>query len=202
MTHSTAEAFSVPSRFKTIQEKALQLCRGRVLDVGAGVGRDALILKQSGLDVLAIDVEPRCVDIMSARGLSTAICADVYSLKESNFDTIITMQMTIGLAGNLQGLVELLARLGQLMCPDGQILLDSMSPAYLARNPCYPGQRQIELYYGRYVGAMTNWLYVDYDVLRTCARQASLDAELISRGSSSLDYLARLVKVKDERLEK
>jgi 2-polyprenyl-3-methyl-5-hydroxy-6-metoxy-1,4-benzoquinol methylase len=202
MTHSTAEGFSVTARFKVIQEKALELCRGRVLDVGAGVGRDALVLKQSGLDVLAVDSEPRCVDIMHHRGLSTAVCASVYNLDDSHFDTIIVMQMTIGLSGNLEGLVELLARLSQLMSPDGQILLDSMAPGYLARSPYYPGQRQIELYYGRYVGAATSWLYVDYDVLQTCAKQVSLDAELISRGSSSLDYLARLFKVRNERLAK
>jgi len=34
MQHSTAEAFSVTKRLKAIEEKALSLCRGRVLDVG------------------------------------------------------------------------------------------------------------------------------------------------------------------------
>jgi hypothetical protein len=82
----------------------------------------------------------------------------------------------------------------------GQILLDSMSPAHLAGSPNYAGQRQITLYYGRYVGPPIPWLYVDYDVLRTCAKHVSLESELVDRGSSSHDYLARLFKVADESL--
>jgi SAM-dependent methyltransferase len=198
MEHSTAEAFSVTSRLKAIDEKALGLCRGRVLDVGAGAGRDALKLKTMGLDVLAIDVEPRCVEIMHARGLATARCIDIHNLHESNFDTILAMQMTIGFAGTLDGLINLLKHLALIIRADGQIVLDSMSPAYLAGSPHYPGQRQIEIHYDRYVGTMLPWLYVDYDVLRTCARQASLETELIIRGPLQHDFLARVFKATND----
>jgi len=197
MQHSTAEAFSVTKRLQAIDEKALSLCRGRVLDVGAGAGRDALKLKAMGLDVLATDADPRCVEIMNARGLTTARCIDIHNLEEANFDTIILMQMTVGIAGTLDRLVKLLARLARFVCEDGQILLDSMSSAYLAGSPHYPGQRQIEIYYGRYVGTTIPWLYVDYDVLRICAKQVSLHTELILRGPLLHDYLARVFKVKN-----
>jgi SAM-dependent methyltransferase len=196
MEHSTAEGFSVTSRLKVIEEKSLNLCRGRVLDVGAGAGRDALKLKTMGMDVLAIDDDPRCVKIMHARGLATARCIDIHNLDESNFDTILIMQMTIGLAGTLDGLVNLLTHLTRIIREDGQILLDSMSPAYLSGSPHYSGQRQIEIHYGRYVGTTLPWLYVDYDALRICARQVSLDTELIIRGPLQHDYLARVFKAK------
>jgi SAM-dependent methyltransferase len=196
--HSTAEAFLPTDRFRTIQEKALSLCQGRVLDVGAGAGRHSLQLTGRGLEVLAIDIEPRCVEIMHARGLPTAMCADIHSFGESGFDTILVLEQTIGFAGTLDGLVELLAHLAQLLCAGGQIILDSMSPTQFAVSPHYPGQRQIEIHYGRYVGAPLCWLYVDFDVLRTCAKQVSLDTELVMQGPSPHDYLARVFEAKDD----
>jgi hypothetical protein len=61
-----------------------------------------------------------------------------------------------------------------------------------------PGQGQIEIHYGHYVGAPLPWLYVDFDVLRTCAKQVSLETELIMQGPSLHDYLARVSEAKDD----
>jgi SAM-dependent methyltransferase len=174
----------------------MSLCRGRVLDIGAGAGRDALILKMMGLDVLPLDSDPKCVDIMHARGLPEAQCLNIYDLEASAFDSILIMQMTIGLVGTLDGLTNLFNVLTRVMRGDGQILLDSMSPAYLAGSPYYPGQRRLEIHYGRFVGETFPWLYVDFDVLKICAKQASLQAELIMNGPIQQDYLARVTKMK------
>src|SRR5690554_6971619 len=38
-----------------IEQKALKLARGKVLDVGCGAGSHTLYLQEKGLDVLAID---------------------------------------------------------------------------------------------------------------------------------------------------
>ena len=52
-----------------LELKALDLCRGRVLDVGAGAGCHSLALQRRGLDVTAVDISPLSVDVMRRRML-------------------------------------------------------------------------------------------------------------------------------------
>ena len=47
-----------------IERKALDMGKGRVLDVGAGAGCHSLVLQEKGLDVTAIDISPLSVETM------------------------------------------------------------------------------------------------------------------------------------------
>ena len=51
-----------------IERKALDMAKGRVLDVGAGSGCHSLVLQEKGLDVTAIDISPLSVETMKERG--------------------------------------------------------------------------------------------------------------------------------------
>ena len=196
--HSSIEAFSPILRMQLIEESALSLARGRVLDVGAGTGRHSLLLGAKGLEVVPVDTERRCVEVMHRRGLSTARCADIFDLDDGPFDTILALQHTIGLVGTVERLVQLLAHFRGILAPKGQILVDSTAPIYPASSPFYAGQRELELWYGRYVGERFLWLYADFNLLRGCARLAGLDAELITQGQNSRDYLARMANPSDD----
>src|SRR5688500_2641830 len=55
--------------FPEIEKKALGLCYGKVLDIGAGAGRHSLPLQRRGLNVCAIDIVPDCVTVMKMRGV-------------------------------------------------------------------------------------------------------------------------------------
>ena len=55
------------------EEAALDLCRGRTLDVGAGAGCHSLILQERGLDVVAIDVAPEAVEVMRNQDLAYSL---------------------------------------------------------------------------------------------------------------------------------
>ena len=55
-----------------IERTALDMARGRVLDVGAGAGCHTLALQEQGLDVTAIDVSPLSVETMKRRGVKQA----------------------------------------------------------------------------------------------------------------------------------
>lgn len=50
--------FRPPADFSPLEVAALDRCRGRVLDVGAGTGLHSLALRSRGLAVTAIDVSP------------------------------------------------------------------------------------------------------------------------------------------------
>ena len=60
----------LPTLFRTyedmpeIEQKALDMATGRILDVGAASGCHSLVLQERGLDVTAIDISPLSVETM------------------------------------------------------------------------------------------------------------------------------------------
>jgi 2-polyprenyl-3-methyl-5-hydroxy-6-metoxy-1,4-benzoquinol methylase len=82
----------------------LELCRGRVLDVGAGTGVHTLYLQDRGFDVCAIDVLPDAVEIMRRRGTRDARLADIRDFEADPFDTILMMMNGTGILATLEGL--------------------------------------------------------------------------------------------------
>lgn len=50
---------------------ALEACRGRVLDAGAGAGVHSLLLQRAGRDATAVEVVPEAVEILRLRGCGT-----------------------------------------------------------------------------------------------------------------------------------
>jgi len=87
------------SEFLPIEHAALDLCLGRVLDIGAGVGPHSLVLQDRGLSVCAIDISPRAVKIMQQRGVTEAYCSDIIGFKEGegSFDTVLILGRSIGM---------------------------------------------------------------------------------------------------------
>ena len=53
-----------------LEQIALQMAEGNILDVGAGSGCHALALQEMGKEVCAIDISPRSVEVMEKRGVS------------------------------------------------------------------------------------------------------------------------------------
>jgi hypothetical protein len=117
--------FREPAQFWALERAALELCRGRVLDVGAGTGCHSLALQELGLEVVAIDFIPEAVEIMRARGVRDARRADLFRFVEEPFDTLLLLSNGAGIAETLSGLARLLERLNELVAPGGQVLMDS-----------------------------------------------------------------------------
>jgi ubiquinone/menaquinone biosynthesis C-methylase UbiE len=58
------------SRFpRSILDTFVNLVSGKILDIGSGPGRDGLLLKNSGLDVICLDASTEMVKIAKERGL-------------------------------------------------------------------------------------------------------------------------------------
>ena len=64
--------FRDSTEFPEVERLALDLCRGRVLDVGAGSGCHTLALQERGLEVTATEILPEMVDILKQRGVRDA----------------------------------------------------------------------------------------------------------------------------------
>jgi SAM-dependent methyltransferase len=196
--------FRAPEEFSALEEAALDLCRGRVLDVGAGAGCHSLVLQERGLQVCAIDIAAEAVDVMRGRGVRDARRADIFRFQAEPFDTLLLLMNGIGVVGKVAGLRPFLATLGRLLQPAGQILLDSFDPGPEngpeaagpgdQERPCpYVGEMRFQLEYHGRKGEMYDWLFVDFETLAGEARAAGWIAASIWQEEEG-HYLARLTR--------
>ena len=76
-----------------IERKALDMAKGRILDVGAASGCHSLVIQERGLDVTAIDISPLSVETMKERGVKKVIEQNFFTL-EGQYDTILMLEPT------------------------------------------------------------------------------------------------------------
>lgn len=188
--------FREPAEFSALDAAALELCRGRILDVGAGAGCHALALQGRGLAVTAIDILPQAVEVMRRRGVADARCTDLERLRARPFDTLLLMMNGIGMAARVEAIPRFLGGLRRWARPGGQLLLDSFDPrteaeAAAAVSP-YPGELAFQLEYRGERGPWYRWLFVDFETLARQAAGAGWTAEAIWREADG-HYLARLL---------
>jgi SAM-dependent methyltransferase len=182
-----------------LEKEALSLCKGKILDVGAGAGSHAMYLSDMGLDVTAIDISAGAVEYMKANGLN-AIQENFFKHVDKQYDTILMLMNGIGIAGTLANLENTLNHAKSLLKPGGSILCDSSDIKYLYEDE--DGALWIDLnseYYGNFSFQMSykkektekfDWLYVDFDNLFQAAKAVGLKASKIYDRDDN--YLAKL----------
>ena len=69
-TMSVAYLFRDYKGMPSLEKKALQLAKGKILDVGCGAGSHSLYLQNKGFEVTAIDISPSAVAACRLRGES------------------------------------------------------------------------------------------------------------------------------------
>ena len=179
-----------------LELKALDLCKGKVLDVGAGVGSHALILQTRGFDVTGMDISAAAVSIMKQRGLKNAIEGNILSYSEGKYDTLLFMMNGIGLTGSIPGLKAFLKQVKDLLNPGGQLLFDSSDLSYLYQEVTFPlngyyGEVSFRYEYKSIKGNWFKWIYVDQQTLKTIAAALGWDVAIIFEDDQD-QYLARL----------
>ena len=185
-----------------LEQKTLQLTKGRVLDIGAGSGCHTLALQEKGLEVKAIDISPLSCEAMELRGVKDAECINLFDDHlETGFDTILLLMNGTGIAGKIENLPALFNRLKALLNKGGQILIDSSDLKYIYENEdgsfdinlngAYYGEVDYQMIYKDVKGDRFNWLYVDFPLLKSIAETCGLHGELVAEGEH-YDYLARI----------
>ena len=175
---------------------ALAMCKGKVLDVGAGVGSHALILQKRGFNVTGMDISAPAVTIMKQRGLKQAIEGNILTYKEDTYDTLLFMMNGIGLTGSIAGLKAFLQHVKGLINPDGQLVFDSSDLSYLYQEIPFPlngyyGEVSFRYEYKSIKGNWFKWVYVDQKTLIDIAQQSGWDAKIVFEDDHD-QYLARL----------
>ena len=56
-----------------LEQKALKLCKGNVLDIGCGAGSHSLYLQKKGFPVTALDQSPGAIETCKLRGLEHTV---------------------------------------------------------------------------------------------------------------------------------
>lgn len=185
-----------------LEQKALQLCKGDILDIGCGAGSHSLHLQEKGLKVTALDRSPGAVETCSLRGLKHIVQTDIMEYGQGNFDTLLLLMNGIGIAGKLKNLDGLFTHLKTLLNPKGQILLDSSDIIYMfdededggywiPEHKEYYGEVDFTMEYKGVKGDTFPWLYLDYNTLQRAAHANDLNCELVMEGEH-YDFLARL----------
>lgn len=204
---SEADAMSVAYLFRTyeempkIEKKALQLAKGKILDVGCGAGSHCLYLQQKGFDVTAIDISPKAIQACQLRGVKDARVQHLLELTNEQFDTILLLMNGTGIFGTLAETSKYLQKLKSILTPNGQILIDSSDiiymfdqdedGAYMVPATGYYGELTFTVSYKGQTEDTFPWLYLDYNTLQNAAHANGLQCELLLEGNH-FDYLAKL----------
>lgn len=183
------------------EKKVLKVCKGKILDVGAGAGSHALYLQNKGHDVTAIDVSPGGVACMKQRGIEKALLQDFYTLPEGKYDTILFLMNGAGMARTIDNLATLLRHAAGLLAKGGNIYLESTDLLYMYEDEDgsvmidlagkYYGEIIYQLQYKDNIGEPFPWLFVDFENLCHIAELESLHCDAFYRGVND-NFIARL----------
>ena len=185
-----------------LEQEALRLASGKILDCGAGSGCHALALQDMGKEVEAIDISPLSVEVMQKRGVRQVYQINLFDENYlQKFDTILMLMNGSGIIGKLENMGAFFTKMKQLLNPGGCIYMDSSDLRYLFEDEDgsflvdlaagYYGEIDFRMQYKQIKGEAFDWLYVDFQTLSYYAAENGFKAELIQEGEH-YDYLACL----------
>lgn len=187
--------FRTEEEMPEIEHKAMELCYGKTLDVGAGAGAHSLLLQEMGIDVTAIDSSAGAVSVMKKRGVKKVLHQDLSSINEK-YDTLLFMMNGIGLTGSLPGLIDFLEKAKNLISPNGQLIFDSSDISYLydflpkPKNQ-YFGEVNYLYKYKQQKGEWFSWLYLDRETMLSTAKQCGWQCSIVADDGED-HFLVRL----------
>jgi SAM-dependent methyltransferase len=182
---------------------ALKLCRGNVLDVGAGAGSHALVLQnkiEKNVSVTALDISRHCCEVMKVRGVKNIRCKNIFKFKTTKrYDTLLLLMNGIGLCGTLDGLKMFLIIAEKLLTPNGQLIFDSSDVGYLYNKKFpkpssrYYGEVDYCYEYKKEFTDLFSWLYIDKNTLQKITAQMGWTFLLLHEDKQG-QYLVKLTK--------
>jgi len=183
-----------------LEQKALKLAKGHVLDVGCGAGSHSLYLQEKGFQLKSIDISEGAIEVCKLRGVKNAEVKNILDETET-YDTILLLMNGTGIFQELSQLSKYLKHLKSLLHLYGQILIDSSDIKYMYEDEDggfwidahanYYGELDYYLSYKGNKQTPIKWLYLDFETLQLACETVGLQCELILEGDH-FDYLAKL----------
>jgi SAM-dependent methyltransferase len=144
----------------------LDRCEGPTLDVGSGPGRLTVALAERGVPALGIDITPYAVQMARSAG-ALALLRDVFGQVPGTgrWVTVLLADGNIGIGGDP---VALLRRVGELLAPGGQAIVEVQPPGTPLR------KEEVRLRHADTVSDWFPWAYVGADQIAEVAGSAGL----------------------------
>jgi ubiquinone/menaquinone biosynthesis C-methylase UbiE len=186
-----------------VEQKALESAEGKTLDIGAGAGSHSLYLQnERNLEVLALDISPKSIEICKLRGIKKAVCDNMLDFSGETFDTVLLLMNGTGIFQSLSKTDTYLQKLHTLLNENGQILIDSTDILYMFDRdedggvyiPAggYYGELDYVVHYKEESEDPIKWLYLDFTTLQKAAENNGFSIEKILQDEDA--YLAKLTK--------
>lgn len=155
----------------TTDEQLLDGIAGPVLDVGCGPGRHLRALADRGVFALGVDLSPVAVELAIGHG-ARAIVGDIFDEIPGGgrWRSALLLDGSIGIGGSP---VRLLGRLGALLAPDGELLVELEAPGA----PTCSTEARLES--GRVVSAWFPWARVAAPAIEPVARAGGFEARTV-----------------------
>ncbi|MFT5846477.1 class I SAM-dependent methyltransferase [Psychroserpens sp.] len=190
------------SEMPKLEQKALKLSTGNVLDIGCGSGSHSLHLQDQSIYVKAIDISEGAVAVAKKRGVLHVTQKDLLEETEL-FDTVLLLMNGTGIFQEVSQVSKYLNHLKSLLNPGGQILMDSSDIQYMYEdedgglwidtNANYYGELDYFLSYKGEKEEPMKWLYLDFERLQLACEGVGLECEKVLDGEH-FDYLARITE--------
>jgi len=190
------------SEMPKLEQKALFLAKGNVLDVGCGSGSHSLYLQENDINVKAIDISEGAIAVAKQRGIKHLELKALLDETET-FDTILLLMNGTGIFQELSQISTYLKHLKSLLNPNGQILIDSSDIQYMYEdedgglwidtNANYYGELDYFVSYKGEDETPMKWLYLDFERLSLACESVGLQCEKVMDGEH-FDYLAKISK--------
>jgi SAM-dependent methyltransferase len=201
----TGVMFTDESDWSVVEAPVEDRAGRRVLDVGAGAGRHALPLQESGRQVVALDVSPGAVEVCRRRGIRETFTGTVFDLAGTDpepFDTFLLGGNNYGLLENREHGLRFLAAVAEMAVPGAEIMGTCIDPsatedplhlAYHERNRSrgrHPGQIRLRARWSDIATSWFDYLFLPVGELEELAERAGW--ELVEYQPGSRPYLAVL----------
>jgi SAM-dependent methyltransferase len=190
------------SEMPKLEQKALKLSTGNVLDIGCGSGSHSLHLQDQSIYVKAIDISEGAVAVAKKRGVLHVAKKDLLEETEL-FDTVLLLMNGTGIFQEVSQVSKYLNHLKSLLNPGGQILMDSSDIQYMYEdedgglwidtNANYYGELDYFLSYKGEKEEPLKWVYLDFELLQLACEGVGLECEKVLDGEH-FDYLARITE--------
>lgn len=112
------------SEWSEPEKLALKHAKGKILDIGCGLGRVAIHLQNLGFQVVGVDLAKGAIEACRKLGLREAyvMSADNLDFPDAEFDTVLLFGNNFGILGIEDKVVEMLRTLHRMTSKEGVIL--------------------------------------------------------------------------------
>jgi len=158
------------------EELLLDRVKGPALDIGCGPGRHVLALIRRGVSALGIELTPAAARLARQQG-APVLEGSVFDLvpRLGEWRTALLLDGNVGIGGDP---LALLRRVGDLLAPDGRVLVELGSPG------CDTRRQRVRLEVEDTSGPWFPWTSVAADCIEPLATKAALSVDELWQGES------------------